>query len=520
MLSAKNTPRILAFLVLLTAFVWLYRDPFFAANLEPVPDATEYAVSAQHIALWGKFEIVINGHPHPPRYAPWFPLLLLSPVYLLMPNNLGAGIFSVLLCALVSVYLAYLLGRRLGGETGGVLAALLLLSSLSFLHAARAIMSDVPTLMCGLLAALLFVNFKAVERAKDLILVSVVCGVGFALRNLYAALLLPFLYSALRQNPKSLKKPAILSLGTLLFFVATALFNQRTFGEWRRNGYHYWCAIPYDYLSLTFSPRFLIKNLMSFLSPEGILLLTAGATGLLLLRKNSPPETSSLLLFAGLAALPITFVHLFYFAIDLRFHLLLLALLAILGGGGIGRELEKRVPKLARFEALTLLLVLVMVAMPLVRQPEPVGRYVIVSAIAQALPLNAVLITDTDCVYLEPFLLRGTQREVLPLTRHAEYASKVIVRKRVPLLDPPPTSSVEHRAPALLSAGAEEALLHTASDLDIITAKMREGKPIYLDINTAPPSSTEILALRTHFRIERMENGLLAKLEPLTRAQF
>ncbi len=519
MLSPKNTPRILACLVLLTALVWLYRAPFYVSNLEPVPDATEYAASAQHIALWGKFEIVINGHSHPPRYPLWFPLFLLTPIYLIAPANLGAGIFSILACGLVSIYLVYLLGKRLGGATGGLLAALLLLSNLSFLQSAREIMSDVPAMMCGLLAAWLFVKTRTGETTKDLIWVSLVCGVGFAFRNLYAALLLPFLYALLQKRPLNLRKEggrvALIGFGTLVFFIATALFNQSAFGDWRRTGYHYWCAIPYDYLLLTFSPRFLSRNLAAFITPEALAILAAGGVGLWLLRKNRPPEAASLLLFTGLAALPITFIHLFYFAGGFRFHLLLVGLLAILGGGGIGREIETRLPKLARFETLAAVLVIMMVAMPFIRKPEPTGRYEYVSAISQALPANAVLITDTDSVYLEPFCLRGTEREALPLTRHAEYASKVIVRKRVPILDPPPLSSVEHRAPALLRGGAEEALPHTASDLDYISAKLREGKPVFLDITTAPPSSPVVLALKTRFALERQEGGLLAKLEPL-----
>lgn len=513
--SPKNASRILVCLVLLAALAWLYRAPSYAANLEPVPDATEYATSAQHIALWGKFEIVINGHSHPPRYAPWFPLLLLTPVYLIAPGNLGAGVFSVLLCALLSVYFVFLLGKRLGGATGGTLAALALLSNLSFLHSSREIMSDVPAMMCGVIAAWLFVKMRDDEKTKDALLVSLACGLGFALRNLYAALLLPFLYRGLRDSPRNFAKIALFSLGTFLFFIATAVFNQNTFGDWKRTGYHYWCAIPYDYLLLTFSPRFLGANLQSFLTAEGLAILATGAVGLWLLRKNRPPEAASLILFGALAAAPITLIHLFYFAGGFRFHLLLVALLAIVGGGGIGRELEARFPKQARFEALAILLVVVMAAMPLIRTPEPAGRYEIVSAISQSLPEDAALITNIDAVYAEPFLLRATHRELIPLTRRAEYASKVIVRKKIPVLDPPPLSSVEHRAPALLRAGAEEALPHTAGDLDYIAAKIREGKPVYLDITTAPPSTPEILALRSRFRLGRLENGLLAKLEPI-----
>ncbi len=513
MLSPKYAPRILLCLVLLTALVWLYHAPSSAANLEPVPDATEYAVSAQRIALYGKFDIVINGHSYPPRYPVWFPLLLLSPIYYVAPANLGAGIFSVLACGLVSIGFAYRLGKRLGGEAGGVLSALFLLSNLSFLMGSRQIMSDVPAMMCGLVALWLFVNRKEEARPKELLLISTVCGLGFALRNLYAALLLPFLVMELRRSPRNLKKPLLMLLVPLLFFVATALYNQQTFGNWRRTGYHYWCSIPYDYLLLTFHPRFLLANLRSFASMEGLFLLGGGGVGLWRLLASKRQEVLPILVFAGLSALPITVIHLFYFAGGLRFHLLLLAILAVLGGGGIGGALEARFPKLVRFEAWVILLVVAMLAMPLLRQEEALGRYANVTALSQALPTNAVLITNTDAVYLEPLLVHGTQREVLPLTRRAEYASKVIVRQKVPVLNPPPLSSVEHRAPALLQAGAEEALPHTAEELDYVAAKLREGKPVFMDISTAPPTSPAVVDLRTRFRLTRDESGLLVRVE-------
>jgi hypothetical protein len=511
----KLVSRSLVALLLLTAFVWLWQHPGTVANLLPF-DATEYAVSAQNLALFGKFQIIINGEAHPPRYPPWFPLLLLAPVYVVVRDNLAAGIFGVLGCALASVWLTYRLGKEIGGETGGILSALLLLfGNASFRENSGIIMSDLPAQTAGLAAAWVFLKLQSAERTQHLWFASLLCGIAFGFRMLYAALVLPFLYLWVRRKPRRVTTILILLAGTTFFFTASAVYNQLTFGDWKRTGYHYWCAVPYDYFSLTFSPNYLSEGVRPFLTPGGLVVLASGLVGMVLLRKDPPHAAPPLMLFTLLGVLPITIMHLFYFfRAGLRFHLLLVALLVILGGGALGRMLEKRMPKLVRFEVVALVLIVILVGgIPRVLETPPLGRRAFATALDETLPRNAVLISDLNGVFMEPHFLRGTHREILPLTREAEYASKIIVYRRVPDLEPRPASPFEHRHPALLTWG-KEAMPYTASDLDQVAQKMAEGKPVFLDIVSADASSPVVVALATRFQLQRQQNGLVARVLP------
>ena len=63
------------------ALVKLYRSPYSASNLDFPPDAQEHVIAAQRLVLFGSYSIEINGVSYPPRYPPWFLVLVLAPFY-------------------------------------------------------------------------------------------------------------------------------------------------------------------------------------------------------------------------------------------------------------------------------------------------------------------------------------------------------------------------------------------------------------------------------------------------------
>lgn len=476
---------LLPLLVALLAGFRLYRSPWSASALEIVPDSVEYAIGAQRFATLHSYDIVIDGVSYPPRYPPWFSVAILAPVYALAPGEIGNGILPVLAFAIAAVVAAYTIGRKLAGEWAGVLAALALLSSPVVSVLSRMIMTDVPALALGLIACALYMTLSERDSGPWRFAVAGLLAAGaFALRNVYLAVLVPFLWLVLRGRGSRASKVAALLGPSALVAAATAVYNHAAFGDWRRTGYHFWCSVPYDYANLLFSPAYVRINLVQFLSVGALVTLAFGAAGIAVLVLRKPTGRGPLLRFLLLAAVPGTVFHLFYFFPSIRFHLFALALLTVLGGAGIAVLVPEGVRRKLWF--LPALLVLAVFVWPRQAEPEPARRKV-AEALARETPRDAVVVSAIDPVYLEPFILRGTQRRVVPVSRGIEYASKVATPRRIDQLDPPPTGPGDHRAPALLRAGAKEAVAFTADEApNALIEWVRSGVPVYVDASFLP----------------------------------
>lgn len=478
-------------LTLVLAGVLLYRSPWSASNLEIAPDSVEYAVVAQRIATLGRWDLSINGVSYPSRYPPWFSVIL-APAYLIAPGNLGIGVLVVLAFALAGVLAAYVIGRRLAGEWGGVAAACVLMGYIGYNVMAKKIMTDVPAAALGLLGCWLFLRMRAQPIRRDYVLAGLLAGLAVAVRNENAAMLLPFAWLALRAKEGRIGNLLVLLLPTLAVAGATAAYNQAAFGDWHRTGYEYWCPLPYDYRELIFSPRFIRANLDMLKAKQVLLAVASGLVGIGLLWRKRAPELRPVLLYLALAALPITLFHLFYFYAAYRFHLLGLALGLILGGAGLATLVPESVKRPSWL--LPALLVVGILAVPFVRKPGPIpDRLLAAQAFAQATPKNAVIVTNIDAVYLEPLVVRGTERRIVPITRGAEYASKCIAPRRIVL--PPgvtPHYSFGQGSRQLLRYGARNVIPFTADEApQQLEAWARRGVPVYLDSRLpVPPALT------------------------------
>ncbi len=513
---AKGASLALLLLFLLFTLVRCYRSPFSASDLETVPDSVEYAVSAQRFALWGRYEIKINDQAFPPRYAPWFPILLLSPIYTLFPKEIGNGIIAILLCAVFCVLVAFGIGHRAGGNWGGFFSACAVVLSPIFVTWSRQIMSDIPTLLFVLLAGWQFVQLCQKPSTKGYVLAGLYCGIAYAFRSLSIALLLPYLYLLFKNRKQALPALSLFVLPSLIVYVATGIYNLKTFGAWGRNGYHYWCAVPYDYSTLVFSLRYVGANLSLFGNWMGYVPLLLGGVGLLLLYRTKCVVAQPLMLFLLFAVVPMTCVHLLYFVPDLRFFLSLLIWSSILGGAGIGSLLQSRLSqgKWANVEWVLVGVSFVTVFMAGIYRPdEQPGRRVVTEVMNDALPSNGILVTALDPVYLEPMLVRGEKRRIIPLSRSVEYASKVIMPQRVPTLEPPPKSPIDHRCLALLHSGAQEAVKETAEEgFETIENLIRAGREVYLDGSPTTRGDSAFNSMEAHFRIEPTKTQFLFRL--------
>lgn len=485
-------------LVLIWSLAFLYRSPYSASSLETVPDSVEYAVAAWRLATLGGLNIAINGRAYPSRYPPGFSLLL-APAYTLAPGSLGIGILVVLGFALVGVGAAIAIGRRAGGLWGGVGAALALLLFKQYRDMSRLVMTDVPAAACGLAGCAIYLRLRRRSHALDELCAGLLSALALALRVDMAAVALPFvLLMAQRRRWWGVARVVAPMLAVL---AATAMYNQAVFGDWRRNGYHYWTAVPYDYPWLVWSPRYIHANLNSLLAKQALLALAIGGVGVWVLRRTRPNLLRRTLLYLCLAAGPGSVAHLFYFSTGLRFYLLPLSIWTLLGGAGLAALLPARIR--SRSWTVSLLLALALPAWAPVHKLFHIlpARRVVADRLARSTPADAVIVTGLDPVYFTALVRGGSARTDVPTSRDVEYASKVVTLRRI--AHPVPAPMLGHpRSPGMFRGGARDVIAWTAEGHPRnLLAYALSGRPIYLDLSFAGPG-WPTPALRQLFRFQ------------------
>jgi 4-amino-4-deoxy-L-arabinose transferase-like glycosyltransferase len=482
--SGEHRRVLLPLLLAILTVVWLYRSPWSASTLEVYPDSVEYAVGAQRLATLGRYDLCINGKAYPARYPPGLSLLM-APLYAAAPGELGTGILLILFFAVVAVLAAYLIGSSLGGEWAGVGAALLLLLDPIFTHQARVLMTDVPFCAIGLCGCLLYLRLRKhpSNGATSLYALSgCLVALAFSLRALGIALALPFVVLALfQQRNRCLALTAFLC-PILCAVLATAVYNHFTFGDWRRDGYVYWCPVPFE-VGLAFSLRHVNINLLPWLgplaTPEGAFLAVLAGATLARDRRMARRDLRAVSWFVALACGAISLVHLLYFYPERRFHLLSFSLLTILTSAGLSLFVPAAWQR--RSWILPCMLLMMMLFPPRLRDWPPTRR-LFAEAIARSTATDAVILTNIDAVYLEPVALRGTGRQVLPLSRAAEYASKLVAPRKLIGSSPSPRHAADFRARGLVEAGAQEVFPYTAGEAPHrVAAWIEAGRAVYIE---------------------------------------
>jgi hypothetical protein len=489
-----------AFVVLLSAF-HLYRPPSQAAELEVSPDSVEYSIGARRIATEGRYEIPINGRTMPPRYPPGFSALFLAPVYVVAPHNIGNGILAVWAAACGAALLVYLIGNKLAGPWGGVFAAVVFLHHGEMMKYTQLIMTDVPAILLGLGACLLYIRASARPTSGVFLAAGIVCAVSIAIRPLTGVLALPFIFQILRhRRPGWVHNLVVLGLPCVVLVLLNGAYQQLALGDWRRTGYQFWLAVPYDYFSLTFSPRYFLFNLERLADLRVWALLLVGGLGAVALWRRRSPAVLPAIVFTVLAAGPLTAAHLFYFFRDIRFHFMGLALACIFGGAGIAilipEPLRRRL-----WVALPLACVTILVpTLPQFPFEGPPIRYRVATTADRLLPRDAVLISGMDTVYLEELFVHENSRRVLPISRDTPYAAAIVTPLRISHLDPPPRNAADHACPGLLAGGAQRIYAFTADEeIDRILEWVRTGVPVYAEFASTLPGQPSRKALAAAF---------------------
>ena len=124
-------------------------------DLMPWPDGLEYAASSINLAKGRGAVLHFGGYTYPSRYTGGYPLILAF-FYRVFGEHLPLFFVSFFL-AMLSVFVIFMLTRRLLSRTAGAIAGVILALSPVFITYSSLVMSDVPTLFVTLCAARMLV---------------------------------------------------------------------------------------------------------------------------------------------------------------------------------------------------------------------------------------------------------------------------------------------------------------------------------------------------------------------------
>jgi 4-amino-4-deoxy-L-arabinose transferase-like glycosyltransferase len=495
--------------LLLIAAVWFYRTPYSASNLEVPPDTVEYALAPLQFLETGRYEIMLEGRGLPPRYPPWFPVLVILPGYVLFGHEPGNAILPITLLAVTGVGFAYAIGKRISSTTGGVLAALGVLILPSYSRWATQVMIDVPCAALMLGACLVYLHLRTRPQSTLIYFgAGVLVAATTLFRPVFAAMLLPFVFATFRQRKGIFLRGLLLLAPMAAAAAATFTYNAATFGSPLRNGYKFWVAVPMDYPTMIFSLSYLRLNLevIAFSVFPFLLLVCIGAW--LLARTRRPAALAAsrqslqdAVVFLVLTTVPILLFHLFYFFPGDRFHIPMLVGAAVLAGSmlalllGSGKEpiLKLLLP------AVLLLAVAARIATP----AQAPFRRLAAERVRKLTPGNAIVISAIDPVYLARLAGSESSRRIVPLSRNVEYASKLLVRKRV---DDPRVALLNWEDPealALIRPHAEEAVRFVASErMDELAREIARGTPVFFESTAVYENEAKVVAeLQARFNL-------------------
>jgi len=522
--SIQRAILIFAILVLVLDILGLYTPAKFGTCWLVIPDALENTFCAENFLREGKYGFYLNGVFHPSRYLPWFPLLFLAPFQFVTGDIYGAvyGCWFAAAGLAAVMFLSCWQTTVRPGQPGerdiarGALAGLLtfpvLLLSMFFIDLTGYAMTEVPYLLFCVWAMILWTRL-AVRPGVDtasLIRCAVLIALGGSVRSsAYPMLLLPFILIFMRE--KDWKRRFLLwglaALPSALVLLASNIFNWRVFGSPFRTGYHFWCPVPYDFMTLTFHPRYAAEYLPRLFREKGCwltLALLAVCAAWFFASRSARKEKflsfkkwtawEAAMAFALLQGLIVFVLYIFYFFYDKRMYLPILVMVlppaASAAANLLRMVLRRRYVETWGLAGAAILLQLVVMRnlndyhKALRTIPDDRAK---LESLNLTLPGNAVLLTPFNPAVADRFLLRGTDREVIPIDRRHEYADKIAAPLKVKACDPPPRDAVDNLAPGLLDQpGCYLPFPYALSDgPDGLKEKLKADAPVYFITKTS-----------------------------------
>ena len=466
-------------------------DPSEVADLKPRPDALEYEEAARSIVRGDGYWLGIGEAKYPPRYPPGMSLLVAasSPAFGVAR---GAGVRTVLACALLTVLVAAALAWRLGGGWPAAAAALLL--AIAPLHVvwSKHVMSDVPSaLLVTIVAAWLVVDAARARSTLRTLARAALVGLSVGVRTANVALLPALAVAELwcaagrRASPGATgRRRARVATGLALaagFAVGLApllLYNGVRFGAPWRSGYDLWHGAEFDLGHALRSPlatgsgnlRFYATALAGLGDLYAWPLALGVVLGALVLWRGRPAGRA-LLAFVALLVAALLAIYVPFFWQDTRFLLPALPLLLVVAAQGTAASS----PRLVR--GLTWACIVATAAIAW-RAPE---RYALpydaraetdhLRAIAGVIEPDAVLVMRTGVFpFADVVRTPGTDRLWVPVGRCPHL--RMIERYGIVAADDAPL-------PSWLLLDVVEAPFDGAQAAARLEEVVRTGRPVY-----------------------------------------
>ena len=145
------------------------------------------------------------------------------------------------LCGAAAVWLTFVLGRRLGGDVAGALAALLMAASPAFLYQVVQPMSDVPATASWAAALVAVGDPRFTTSRMTALLAGFATGLALLVRPNLAPLAVAIALAVLVARPADWRNVArawiVFGLGVLPFVIAVALLQNEMYGGPMKSGY-------------------------------------------------------------------------------------------------------------------------------------------------------------------------------------------------------------------------------------------------------------------------------------------
>lgn len=278
--GSRVVPRdfaIVGAILLLAAFMMARTGSRRGVEMMPWPDGLEYAAEAVNLDRGLGPVLHFGGYSYPPRYTEGYPLMLAA-ARIFMPRGAGRLYLATAAMGLAAVALLYWLGLVLFDRPSATIAALLLALSPVFITYSMLVLSDVPTMMVTIAAALALVYASRAEGAVASRRAMVAWWAGFGILAGFTLLIRPTNVTILCGvalclamvppggagfNPRG-------GLAALAAFAAAFVIaplwqlhlNAEYLGGAFRSGYAWWVPEVYGSIARTFNLRYLFGPTM------------------------------------------------------------------------------------------------------------------------------------------------------------------------------------------------------------------------------------------------------------------
>jgi hypothetical protein len=500
----KNT-FIQSFIILLLCTAIIILLPPNKANFLSISDSLEYIAATKNLINSQTYELKINSKFYPSRYLPWYGITNIYPWLYFFPNREELLIISSWLSGILGIFIGYLIARKISGSLiGGIITVIFISMNGSYRYFSQTLMPDIFITTLHLCCLYIWLSIFSDEKSTKkiyLILSAIAIALAFSIKPTSLSLIIPWILLFIRQ--KNYKAFSYFFIPTENIVILSVLFNYYYFQSFIRCGYNYWASVPYDYLTLVFSPNYLETNLAragNSLAAIFFLIFT-----IFYYHRKSPENLRNRLFntpelrWIVLTTLPILSFYLFYFYTTERFYLpVLIPTLAVLGGW-----LGKLIPieKESLFLSSGLLILGFFCSYQISQKENYLSTAFNFSPtkywrdIKMKIPETGVVVSGSHPLFFEIFSRRNKNQLLIPTNRDVEFASKVITKHKITELSPPPKDAFDHRTKGLLkkisSGSVAEVFPYTAVSKN--SSSNLTNKTVFILKSTVSKKETKLL---------------------------